>query len=96
MGSQVFEIRMRLEDGKTHFELTAQSAPLASRGDGSAVQLHEAPHQRQADAQSSSRALALIIDLRKHLENAIELIGGHADAAVSHDENDFVCSVARP
>ena len=77
-------------DGKAHLELAAESASLALCGDRSAVQLHQASDERQADAQPASRALALIIHLREHLENAVELIGGHADAAVPHHDDDLV------
>ena len=75
--------------GEAYLELATEAAPLAARRDCSAMQLHKASHQRQADPQSAARALALVIHLRKHLENAIELIGGHTDAAVPYEHDDL-------
>ena len=51
------------------------------------MQLNEAPDERQPDPQAPSRSLAVLLDLREHLENSFELVGRHANAAVSDEDN---------
>ena len=52
-----------------------------------AVQLDDAPDQREADAESAARALERRVDLREHLEDLVGCSGGEADAAV--DDRDL-------
>src|SRR4029453_12561414 len=84
------ELGLGLEDRQTHFELTAQSTTLAGCGDSAAVQLNQAAHECQTNAQTTARALAVFIDLREHLENSVELVRRHTDAAVSHQEDNLI------
>ena len=54
--------------------------------------LHEGLHQRQADAQPVARALERRVDLREHVEDARQVVGGDADAVVAHADHDLLPS----
>ena len=49
-----------------------------------AVHLRQRLRERQADAEPGRRPLQRGVDLREHLEDPSELIGGDADAGVPH------------
>ena len=57
------------------------------RDDAAAVQLDDALDQREADAETATRAFDRRIDLRERLEDLLGLSGGEADAAV--DDRDL-------
>ena len=55
---------------------------VAARLDRAAVQLDEAPRQRQADAEAAVRAVAMLLELREHVEDARQHVRRDADAGV--------------
>jgi hypothetical protein len=51
------------------------------------MQLSQCLDERQAYAEPGPRALERPIDLREHVENALELIASDADAGIAHADD---------
>ena len=79
-----------VDDGKLDDELAALPEPVAPRLDTAAVHGDQAPHEGQADAQAALGAAARPIDLREHVEDGGQLVGGDTDAVVAHRQDRAV------
>src|SRR6185295_12368699 len=71
------------EAGEADRELGAEAEAGAGDGDGAAVELDEALHQGEADAHAAARHVAALGDLLEGAEDAVETLGGDADAGVA-------------
>src|SRR6185312_2461952 len=69
---------------KRHHELAALADALAARLDAAAMQLHEAAHEGEPDAEAALRVHAAPRKLREHLEDTGEHRRRDADAVVAH------------
>jgi hypothetical protein len=74
------------KDRQTYRELGTLTDTGTAGFHRAVMHFHEVFHQRQADAQPASRPLQQRIDLREHFEDAGQLLGGDADAGVSHPD----------
>ena len=72
------------DDRQADHEIAALARPAAPGLDASAVHLHEPLRQTQADAQTALRPRQRPLDLREHLEEGRQLVGGNADSCVRH------------
>lgn len=52
--------------------------------DAAAVQIHEIPHQGQADSQAPLSSLLRLLFLGERLEDARHHLGGNADPRIAH------------
>src|SRR5690606_11277669 len=75
LGRPRFERRRGLSNrkGKVDDELAALAEPFAARLHDAAVQLDDAPDQREADAETALTAQRLGIDLREEIEDALDV-----------------------
>ena len=60
------------------------------RGDGSAVHLDEALHQREPDAEPARGAATRPVGLHEHVEDARQHLGRDADAGIAHRDDHVV------
>src|SRR5439155_25732681 len=77
------------EGGQTHDKLAAAARSFAERSDRPAVQVHQAPNERQTDAQPALRAFEGLIHLREHVEHLWQHGGRNAEAGVFHRYHDL-------
>ena len=79
-------VRQARQDHR-HFAAHAHSVTL--HRDGSAMQLHQAAHQRQADAQPALGSVGTSFALGEKLEGNALQFAGHADAVVAYAQRQM-------
>ena len=84
-----------VQERQAHGEFTALANPAAGR-DRAAVQVHQLPHQRQADAHAALGAVERTVGLRKQIEHARQQLGCDADAVVPYPEHGFLALGLQP
>ena len=72
----------RLQNWQTNSEFAPFSATRAVGFHRAAVHFDEPLHERQANSQANLGSFHRAIDLREHVEDAIEHLGGDADAGI--------------
>ena len=77
-------------------EFAALVGPLATGLDGAAVQLDEAPHQRQADAQAPLRSRDGTVGLGEQVEDVRQQLPFDADAVVANPQHGLLTFAAGP
>src|SRR5688500_11476693 len=70
-----------------YFELAARSRSAAARRYLSAVELHQALHQRQADANAPGGARQGLVSLREQVEHPRQQLPRHSDPRVADADN---------
>ena len=95
-----FRQRHGLRDGasgerQANDEPAALIRTRAASFDPAVMQFDESFRQAQADTQPLFARLNGLIQLRKHLEHVLELIGGNSDARVLHHDFDMIAIAAR-
>ena len=75
---------------QAHPELAAAPRSIAVDLDRAAVQMNQAAHQRQADAQTAFGALQRRGRLRKHLENLLEHLRRDTDPVVGDRDHGLI------
>ena len=71
-----------------HDELAAARGSFATRLDAAAVHSDQVLDHREANSETTLTACLRLIDLREHLENSRQHVGGDADAGIAHGEYD--------
>ena len=80
----------RTGGGQVHDEFAAQAPARAVRLHPAAVQLHQAAHQTQADAQAALRPLQRTVFLREQVEDVRQHFGVDAGTVVLHAHEDAI------
>ncbi len=81
--------RRRTGDSDSNRELAAAAQAFATRLDAPAVQVHESPRQREADAEPRLAPLARRVRLHEQLEHSRQHLFGNTDARIGHFENQL-------
>ena len=74
--------RRRGDRGSRTVNSLPRPAPSLARLDAAAVQLDDAAHQREADAEAAARAIERALALREEVEDPRQQLGRDADAGV--------------
>ena len=79
-----------LHDRQPHHELAAPPFAGAARLDAAAVHLDQPAHEREPDAEAALRSLPRPVDLREHVEDAVEAVGRNARTGVLDRDHGLV------